>query len=109
MTNLLAFDTNVAMTRSGAHIEIGKRIMTFLDDLGEDCNVVLEFDDAQGDFEYLFTGTTLSLAFDGDSISVLDFDLESGESMTLAVFNPHEINRATNWLLTQVNHPKSIS
>lgn len=98
-----------AQTATASHIFIGKQIQGFLTDCGEECDVVLEFDEVDGPFSFLFTGTTLSLAFEGDSISVMDFDLDNDEEKVLQVFETGEVNKATHWLLTQVNQAKQSS
>ncbi len=91
------------------HAEVGRRILAFLTDCGEECDVVLEFDDPSGPFQYLFSGTTKALQFDSDGITVLDYDLVTGDETVLETFATTEINKATHWLLTTVNEANPTS
>jgi hypothetical protein len=109
MVTAKSYNTSVHHNRTREQEQTILQVGKFLDDIGEDCELVLDYEEPESDFQILFSGTSLSLAFDNDSISVLDFDFADGEEITLAVFNPKEINKATHWLLTQANHPKSTS
>lgn len=106
---LAGYSNFEAATATPYQREVGKKILDFLTDCGEECDVILEFDDPEEPFQYIFTGTTLALSFDNNVISVLDFDLETGEDRLLEVFSGDEINKATHWLLTQVNEANSNS
>lgn len=103
MVEIRAFSMSELYDHLPGHTEVGDQIKLFLQDIGENCDIVLEFDNPEGPFQYLFTGTTLSLEFDYDGISVLDYNVVTDEELTLAVFDTHEINKAIHWLLTQAN------
>jgi hypothetical protein len=83
--------------------------MRFISDLGEDCDVILEFDDPEEEFSYLFTGTSMSLDFDHNGIHVVDLDLTTGNDTLIASFDKKELNKAVYCLLTTVNQANTTS
>lgn len=99
---VLGFSAVEGLQATEFHIEMLKSTSQLLADLGEDCDVVLEFDDEEGDFSILFSGTYMSLNFTMNGIIVSEFDTETNSEIELARFNPGEHRNATLWLLTQV-------
>jgi hypothetical protein len=86
------------------HRTAAARVANFLNDLGEDCDIILQFDDPEEDFEFFFSGTTLSLLFDNEGIHVLDYDPDADEEYLIESFeNPLHLNQAVHCLVTQAN------
>lgn len=106
---LLCYSNFEQSTHEEAHALVGQQINQLIEDLGEDCTVVLEYDDPETDFTYLFSGTTLALTFNGETINVVDFNFESEDEDVLASFGPCELNKAVYWLLTTANHLNTSS
>ena len=100
---ILAYSPHVADTVSNTHINVGKIIGQLVMDIGEDCDLMLEFDDPRDRFSYMFSGTTLALEFDNEGIHVVDYDSDTDEEIELITFKTSELNKATHWLVTQAN------
>ncbi len=106
-----AYSPFVANTYNDTHAAVMDQVMNFVNDLGEDCDVILEYDDPEGPYALLFSGTSMSLSIEDDIIHVLDFDFDNDEETILQSFeySPAGLNRATSWLLTQVNQANPSS
>jgi hypothetical protein len=88
------------------HLVAGHTMKDLMNDLGDDRDLLLEFDSKDGPFQYLLDGTDLSLEFDSQAITLLQFDFATGEEVALANFSPSEIRKATHCLLTTANQAK---
>lgn len=91
------------------HEQIGGQIMNFINDIGEECDVILEFDDPDDSFTYLFSGTTYALVFDDVGIHLVNFNLNTNDEDYIEFFNPNSLNRAVYCLLTLANQAKPSS
>jgi hypothetical protein len=103
MGTLHAYSTYEARHVDPVHEEIGRRILTFVEDMGEDAEVILEFESPEEEFSFLFSGSNRSLLFANEGIVVQEFDLDTTEVRDLQTFEAHQLNPAILWLLTQAS------
>lgn len=105
------YNSHIVATRTARHDEVCVKVHQFMVDVNEPGVVYLDFDDVNGPFQLLFDDSNLSMEFDGDSINVLEYDLddEDGTEYTRASFHKDQLNRATHWLLTQAKQARQSS
>lgn len=105
---ITALNYGDAQALTDSHIGIAQQIVTMIEDLGQDQDIVMSLDDPENpedtEFCVYFPGSSLFLHYTYDGILIeemADEDTELDE--ILKVFHLSRTNEAVHWLLTQAN------